>query len=65
MIDGLQPVNQTDLAEYESAMREAIPQIVEDQWRREVLAAEARKRTMHRRRSCTIEMDVKRRTATR
>lgn len=44
MVEGLQPVDPASLEEYERAMDEAIPQMLEDDRERRRLAAQARTR---------------------
>ena len=45
-IEGLKPVDRADLAEYEAAMKEAIPEMIEEVRKREQLAHESRQRFM-------------------
>lgn len=47
LVDGLKPVNASDLADYEREMRdEAIPDIIRDVEKRRMLAAESRHRRL-------------------
>ena len=45
-IEGLKPVDRADLVEYEAAMKEAIPEMIEEVRKREQLAHESRQRFM-------------------
>ena len=45
-VEGLRPVSPKDVAEYERAITEAVPQITRDLQRRAALAEEARRRPM-------------------
>jgi hypothetical protein len=46
LVPGLKPVDPAELAEYERAMKEAIPEIIKEVEMRRMLAAESRQRQL-------------------